>query len=230
MRIDVPPSAGMWTAPWRAIRLLCPPGAGSPTEGRKASRFAPSASPPPLWGPCRASRPVSAPHVPGYLRCSICTPGMPYFPPMSFADRLRTARLHKGWSQAQLAATEEGPALAGALGLSVDELVLGQPPRSAGDTRSGEPAGRHRKPRHSGGVSGRGPVLGRRSVSCQCTRRRLKPRLARPRESKASVAGSGTGASPGRYWFIRKLFSPDTCQFGSSLTGMVPSGSTLVTW
>jgi SOS-response transcriptional repressor LexA len=81
---------------------------------------------------------------------------------MSFADRLRTARLHKGWSQAQLAegsgvseqlianlergealATEEGPALAGALGLSVDELVLGQPPRSAGDTRSGEPAGRH---------------------------------------------------------------------------------------
>ena len=81
---------------------------------------------------------------------------------MSFADRLRTARLHQGWSQAQLAegsgvsehlianlergealATEEGPALAGALGVSLDELLLGQPPQWAGDTRSGEPAGHH---------------------------------------------------------------------------------------
>lgn len=81
---------------------------------------------------------------------------------MNLADRLRAARLRKGWSQAKLAeesgvsqqlisklergeaqATKEGPALAGALGMSLDELVLGQPPRLAGETRYGEPAGRY---------------------------------------------------------------------------------------
>lgn len=70
---------------------------------------------------------------------------------MNLADRLRAARLRKGWSQAKLAeesgvsqqlisklergeaqATKEGPALAGALGMSLDELLLGQPPRPAG--------------------------------------------------------------------------------------------------
>ena len=78
---------------------------------------------------------------------------------MNLAERLRAARLRKGWSQAKLAeesgvsqqlisklergeaqATKEGPALAGALGVSLDELLLGQPPRPAGEVREGEPA------------------------------------------------------------------------------------------
>ena len=94
---------------------------------------------------------------------------------MNLADRLRAARLRKGWSQAKLAeesgvsqqlisklergeaqATKEGPALAGALGVSLDELLLGQPPRSAWGVREGEPAAPY------GSIPGAQPVSVRR--------------------------------------------------------------------